>query len=256
LAEIKSSDKTRAIILWLKATDPSANFNRAIQVHHPGTGQWFLGSSLFQEWKERHSSFLWLHGLSGCGKTILSAAIIQQLRNEKASSTIYFYFDFSDPNKQHFEDMLRSLLLQLYHESPIARIIVNALFDSHSNGTQQLGTKQMEDTLKSVLERSESSTIIIDALDEAKLPGELVQWCQVMYSSETLKVRLLVTSRTQIVDWPNKLHLVSLRPESVSGDIKYYTRRRLHSREFAKWTNQQALRDEVETTIGEKAGGM
>jgi hypothetical protein len=253
---MESSDKTRAIIKWLKAADPSVNYNTAIQAHHPGTGAWFLGSTQFQRWKERPSSFLWLHGLSGCGKTILSAAIIQHLRDEHNSPTIYFYFDFSDPKKQHFEDMLRSLLLQLYHESLAARSIIDVLFESHSNGTRQPSRKQMEDTLELILEESDGTTIILDALDEGQSPSELVQWCRAIDSLKALKVRLLVTSRTQVVDLPDGNHVVSLGLESVSGDIKYYTRRRLCSGEFADWADQQPLRDEVETTIGEKAGGM
>jgi hypothetical protein len=256
LEQIKSSDKNRAIIPWLKATDPSVNYNRAVQAHHPGTSVWFLGSPHFQEWKKQPNSFLWLHGLPGSGKTILSAALIQHLRDEHNCPAICFYFDFSDPKKQHFEDMLRSLLLQLCHESPKARSIVDTLFDSHSSGTRQPSVEQMEDTLESILEQSEDTSIVLDALDEAQSLGKIVRWCQAINSSKALRVRLLVTSRTQVVNWPNKKHLMSLGLENVSGDIKYYTRHRLNSGEFDNWASQQTLRDEVETTISERAAGM
>ena len=256
LEQMTSSDKMRSIILWLKATDPSVNYNRAIRAHHPGTGKWFLDSIQFQGWKNQSNSFLCLHGLSGCGKTILSAAIIQHLRDQRGPPILYFYFDFSDPNKQHFEDMLRSLLSQLYHESPVARTVINALFDSHSNGTQQLIMEQMKDTLVSILERSEHATIVIDALDEAEKPRELVQWCQAIYNSQTFKVRLLVTSRTQLPDWSDKTHVACLGLERVNEDVKYYTRHRLYSREFENWASQDTLRDEVEATIVQRAGGM
>jgi hypothetical protein len=252
---MKSSDKTRAIIPWLKAADPSVNYNRAIRAHDPGTGGWFLGSTQFQDRKEQPNSFLWLHGFSGCGKTILSSAITQHLRDEHKSRVIYFYFDFSDPNKQHFDDMLRSLLLQLYHESLAARSIIDVLFDSHSNGTRQPSTRQLEATLESVLGKSDGTRIILDALDEAQSPCEIVQWCRTIDSHGILEARLLVTSRTQVVNWPNEELVVSLGLQSVSEDIKHYTRRRLHSEEFANWAKQQVLRDEVEAKIGEKAGG-
>lgn len=35
------------------------------------TGQWFLGSDQFQSWLLEPNSFLWLHGIAGCGKTVL-----------------------------------------------------------------------------------------------------------------------------------------------------------------------------------------
>jgi hypothetical protein len=256
LEQMRSSDKTRAIIPWLKAADSSVNYNTAIEAHDPGTGEWFLSSTQFRVWKDQPNSFLWLHGSSGCGKTILSAVVIQHLRDEHNCPVIYFYFDFSDPNKQHSEDMLRSLLLQLYYESPTARTVIDALFDSHSDGTRQPSMKELQVTLESVLEKSDDIGIILDALDEAQSPNELVQWCRTIDNLEALKVRLLVTSRTQIVDWPNEKLVVSLGLKDVSGDIKYYTRRRLRSEEFANWANQETLRDEVETAICEKAGGM
>jgi hypothetical protein len=163
---------------------------------------------------------------------------------------------YNDPKKQHFEDMLRSLLSQLYHESPKARSIVNKLFDSHSSGTRQPSTEQMEATLESVLEQSEHTSIVLDALDEAQSLSKIVRWCQAINSSKVLRVRMFVTSRTQVVNWSNKEHVISLGLESVSGDIKDYTRYRLNSGEFDSWASQQTLRDEVETTIGERAGGM
>ncbi|KAG9852040.1 purine and uridine phosphorylase, partial [Aureobasidium melanogenum] len=254
---IKNSDQTRAVIRWLKATDPSVNYNKAIEAHLPGTGKWFLDSPQFQEWKEQTKSFLWLHGLTGCGKTILSAAIIQHLLSEQQHRpAVYFYFDFSNPDKQHFEDMLRSLLSQLFHKSPIAQSIITRLFDSHSGGSTQPSTRSLEETLATVLEQCNSVRIILDALDEAHRPIEVVQWCRNIYSPETLNVRLLVTSRTPVVNWTFEKHVIPFGLKSVSEDVKYYTWRRLHSKEFEHWDSQEILRDEVESTICEKAEGM
>lgn len=64
---------------WLSAPDPSINYNRALQQRHEGSGNWFLQSSEYSSWKTERDSFLWLHGMPGCGKTILSSTIIQDL---------------------------------------------------------------------------------------------------------------------------------------------------------------------------------
>ncbi|KAH0040652.1 purine and uridine phosphorylase, partial [Aureobasidium melanogenum] len=116
MEQIEINNASKAVTEWLKAADPSVNYTRAIETHRTGTGEWFLGGAQFQEWKAKLKSFLWLHGMSGCGKTILSAAIIRNLLRKQGRWTIYFYFDSSDSNKQHYKDMLRSLLLQLYHK--------------------------------------------------------------------------------------------------------------------------------------------
>ncbi|KAH0041825.1 purine and uridine phosphorylase, partial [Aureobasidium melanogenum] len=257
MEQIKDNNASNSVTQWLKAADPSVNYVRAIETHRKGTGEWFLRGTQFEEWKAQNKSFLWLHGLSGCGKTILSAAIIRNLSEQgHPTPTVYFYFDFSDTNKQHYKDMLRSLLLQLYHKSPIAQAIIQGCYNSHEHGQRHPTSNQLEDTLGSVLEQLQGVTIILDALDEAQSTSEILQWCRNTHNTETLEVRLLVTSRTQVVNWPCEEDLVPLQLQGLDEDIKFYTRRRLHSEEFEHWKGQEMLRDEVETTICEKAGGM
>jgi predicted ATPase len=64
---------------WLCPPDPSTNLNEAQKKRHKGTGSWFLKSKIFEQWKTGKFQHLWLHGLSGCGKTVLSATIIENL---------------------------------------------------------------------------------------------------------------------------------------------------------------------------------
>jgi hypothetical protein len=48
---------------WLSPPDPSANHNIARNAHHKGTASWFLGGSMYKEWKSTGSgSLLWIHG--------------------------------------------------------------------------------------------------------------------------------------------------------------------------------------------------
>lgn len=80
--ERKRSAKTREdIIKWLAHPDKAENHNIACHARNDTakTGRWFLDGSTFQEFKDTPRSLLWLHGDSGCGKTILSSAIIEQL---------------------------------------------------------------------------------------------------------------------------------------------------------------------------------
>lgn len=46
---------------WLSPPNPSINHNIACKAHHKGTAQWFLGGSIFNEWKAT-GSLLWIHG--------------------------------------------------------------------------------------------------------------------------------------------------------------------------------------------------
>ncbi|KAG9570980.1 purine and uridine phosphorylase, partial [Aureobasidium melanogenum] len=256
MEQIKNTNASKSVTEWLEAADPSVNYMRAIETHRTGTGEWFLHGAQYEKWKAQPKSFLWLHGMSGCGKTILSAAIIENLLGEQGHPTIYFYFDFSDSNKQHYKDMLRSLLLQLYHKSRIAQAVIQSCYISHEQGCRQPTLGALRDALDSVLQQSQGLNIILDALDEAQSLDEIVQWCRSIHSAEALRVRLLVTSRTQVVSWSNEEAVIPLQLQDLNEDIQFYTRRRLYSEEFQHWESQEMLRNEVETTICEKAGGM
>ncbi|KAJ7609590.1 hypothetical protein DFH06DRAFT_1308876 [Mycena polygramma] len=58
---------------WLKPTNVGASHRSAAAARHPGSGLWLLEESTqFREWMYSPNSFLWLYGISGSGKTVLS----------------------------------------------------------------------------------------------------------------------------------------------------------------------------------------
>jgi DNA replication protein DnaC len=79
---LQADGHARALTDWLLPADPSTNFNRALGQRHHGSGQWFLEGKAYSAWKKEDNSFLWLYGIPGCGKTILSSIIIEDLLNK------------------------------------------------------------------------------------------------------------------------------------------------------------------------------
>jgi hypothetical protein len=67
------------ICSWLSVPDPSTNYHKAHKQRQAETGLWLLDGPKFKEWKQRAASRLWLYGIPGCGKTILSSTIIEHL---------------------------------------------------------------------------------------------------------------------------------------------------------------------------------
>ncbi|THY84624.1 purine and uridine phosphorylase, partial [Aureobasidium pullulans] len=199
VGHIQDFEQSGAIKKWLNAPDPSVNHNNALEKHHPGTGRWFLEDNRFLLWKQVPTSFLWLHGLSGCGKTVLSSIIIENLTKEDSDPLLFFYFDFSDPRKQSLDSMLRSLLNQLYHKSLLARAVILPLYKSHDDGSHQLSAKQMEDTLQSIARQLPNLKIIVDAIDESDSPQKIIKWFERVYNAKCF--RLLVISRKEVLKW-------------------------------------------------------
>jgi nucleoside phosphorylase len=83
---------------WLGPPDPSTNANYARTLRHDSTGAWLLQNPAFQEWISGSRKGIWLHGLAGCGKTVLSTTVLDHLSVNKASDCplLSFFFDFSD----------------------------------------------------------------------------------------------------------------------------------------------------------------
>jgi SpoVK/Ycf46/Vps4 family AAA+-type ATPase len=79
--EFKLSHEHDRIIQWLQYTDPYINHNAACEKREPLTGNWLLQSEDFARWKREPKQFLWLHGIPGCGKTVLTSTIVKHIND-------------------------------------------------------------------------------------------------------------------------------------------------------------------------------
>lgn len=161
---------TTRLLKWLDAPDPSVNLNAAKAKRYQDTGLWFLRSNLFKEWQAGSRSCLWLQGMPGCGKTVLSSTVVDHIsRNVNASHPVLtFFFDFSDSRKQFLDNLIRSLSAQSYTKSVSSKKILDDLFSTCSNGQTQPHLDTLSRALLDSFQQLEKVTIIIDALDECK----------------------------------------------------------------------------------------
>ena len=259
----------REVVKWLSAPDPSINHNKALRKRHKGSGSWFLQSKAFAEWKTCSNSSLWLHGIPGCGKTILSSIIIENLSETIPSShtLLYFYFDFSDIEKQSFENMLRSLISQLYYRLEKAREEVDLLFSSYGKLRQPTTGLLCDLFLRSVMQ-ADRALIILDALDECKTrkgneTEGLLSWIRHFQKLRLNNVHLLVTSRpeqdirTILEAQIGKESIISLQSNLVAQDIYDYIHTNVREYEgFKRWRGRPEVQVEIENQLAEKANGM
>lgn len=103
-------EKTEVLSV-LKIVDPSRIQATNWRLHQPGTGIWFVESESFKTWFARKNSNLWLRGIAGAGKSILTSLIVREverLRSENAAMA-YFYRDYKDTATQEPLNLLCSL---------------------------------------------------------------------------------------------------------------------------------------------------
>jgi hypothetical protein len=243
------------------------NYQKALKQRQADTGRWFLESDQYVKWKTNAASFLWLHGIPGCGKTILSSTILQNVyqycANDPGKVVAYFYFDFNDPQKRLPELMVRSLISQLSQQCIKVPTALEALSSSCDNGHRHPSLDSLLEVLQQIIEDFPHSYVILDALDECTNRTELMDILERVAGWRVEKLHVLVTSRKErdiesslecFVDQQNS---VNVQNDLVDKDIQTYIRQRLSDDKILrKWQKDNDIRQEIETSLMKGAHGM
>ncbi|KAG9515935.1 purine and uridine phosphorylase, partial [Aureobasidium melanogenum] len=254
---------------WLHAPDPSVNYNRAIQQRHHGTGLWFLQSEAFADWSVEGNEFLWLHGLAGCGKTVLSSIIIEHLRKQPRSADtklLYFFFDFADEEKQSHENMIRTFIQQLYVQEEASRHLLKQFFKKYASRNEQPSLTSLEDTFASMLNQAAHTRVVIDALDESGQQRSTLEWLRRIFANQNIahnELSIIITSRREydiecaFLKWVPEESVLPIRAANVNKDIRDFVHSQIQSdSRLERWSQRPNVQIEIESKLLEKANGM
>ena len=202
--------------------------------------------------------------MSALGKTVLSSTIIKDLlKHNPDNNTAYFYFDFNDRTKQYHDNMLRSLLVQLFSTCKHIPVSLNSLFNSCQNGAKQPQTEELEELLKVSVESSAKTVVALDALDECEDRQELLDFINRTLEWKSKKLNLVMTSRKLkdlndfFSDELDERSIIPIQNENVDEDIRSYVHTELQKdKRFRRWQKQPKVQEEIETKIAGKSDGM
>ncbi|KAI1462717.1 NACHT domain-containing protein [Annulohypoxylon moriforme] len=175
---------------------------QARQRHVDETGKWLHDVDSFKSWLVEKNSFLWLRGIAGSGKTVLSSTVVDHLRSLKGNNHVAgYYFNAREAEKRRVSRSVRSLLLQLCPAEGNLPDKVKQLLDM---SLREISDAQLLEALKDLIKREEQIYIVIDALDECDTSfesskeaedeklGRFIHW---LTSIDAPNLHLLVTSR-------------------------------------------------------------
>lgn len=251
---------------WLHAPDPSTNYNRAIHQRHPGTGLWFLQSEAYDDWRREANGFLWLYGLAGCGKTVLSSIIIEHLQNEPPSpdtNLLYFFFDFNDKEKQSHENMIRTFIQQLCVQDEASRHLLEQFSERQAGRNEQPSLTSLEGALASMLNQAAHTRVVIDALDESCQQRHTLEWLRRISTNQSNKLNILITSRREydiesaFLKWLPEENVLPINADDVNKDIGNFVHNQIQlDPRLERWTERPNVQVEIESKLIEKASGM
>jgi len=249
---------------WLCPPDNLSNYHEALKQRQEGTGLWFLNSRMFHAWKGCAQPMLWLHGSPGCGKTVLTSSIVENINNSPAAAVnvTFFYFDFNDSRKQTLDSALRSICHQISLQSEQGAQVLSTFYNRHKDGRQTPSLDSLRECFDSLVVNTNRTQLVLDALDECTTRPHLLNWIRGLKQHGSTKLQLIATSRREL-DIDTCLSecipveaIVAIQPEVVDADIRTYVRTRLRSDpELDRWqgrTEQQ----EMEDVICTQAEGM
>ncbi|KAJ9602544.1 hypothetical protein H2200_013087 [Cladophialophora chaetospira] len=244
---------------WLDVPDPSSNYAAACKRRQEGTGSWLLDDKRFLNWQASPGSSLWLHGIPGCGKTILSATVVDQIRKQPQIKVAYFYFDFNEEDKKKVSKCIRSLIVQLAGQVPGGIQEIRALHAKCRDGQLQPQDTALMTALSRLIQKSDKVYIIFDALDECEDYQELLDLIENFIQRHQNCLHLLATSRRERELEERLQPLITeevpIQAASVDADINMYVEDLLkNDSRLRKWPTD--VRNEIRRTIAEKANGM
>ncbi|KAL6808340.1 pfs domain-containing protein [Trichoderma sp. SZMC 28015] len=266
---LEKSNRLQKLREWLSPPDPSENYNNGIKQRHGDSGQWFLRSRQYSSWKSQRNSFLWLQGIPGCGKTVLCSTIVKDLEDNNVMNVLYFFFDFTNADKQPYDKALRSLVLQLYFKTKNTQTSLDSLYGSCKKGEAQPSASELFATFQSMLQQAGETHVILDALDECQTrkehpTGGLLTSIEALATSQQTNIHLLVTARPEqditssIESWALSQDIVPIQSGRVAGDIIAYIKARVRGDKgpLKRWNGRPEVQDEIETRLSKEANGM
>jgi len=161
------------ILSWLTPINYLEQQNDFIRRRQPGTGNWLLATTKFQEWVQEKQQTIFCPGIPGAGKTIFTAIVIDDLINKFHSDlTIgiaYIYCNFRRKDEQKLDNLLACLIKQFSEVLPALPKAVRELYEQHSTKRTRPSTDELLRVLQSVTASHSKIFIVVDALDECQI---------------------------------------------------------------------------------------
>ncbi|KAF7358499.1 HET-domain-containing protein [Mycena venus] len=244
---------------WLEFPPDTKDRQYHLQsLHHKDTGSWLLHDDRFVKWKATPGS-LWIKGISGTGKSVLSSTVIEEITRAcpNQSAVAFFYFDFRN-EQQRMDIMLRSIIWQLSGRSPSPYSSLERLYKSLGNGTIHPQPADLQGVLEDLLSELDQTYMIIDGLDECRKTDwkPLIEFIHSLQHPTKNALHLLFTS--QLFEEFQKafkdVTFIELGSAVSTRDIRSFVGSTVHG--ISNWASDDEYAEHVTEQIVQKSNGM
>ncbi|KAF1851654.1 ankyrin, partial [Cucurbitaria berberidis CBS 394.84] len=170
---IALNEDRRRILKSFFTVEPRQYFETSLSLRHSGTGSWLYEDTTFQGWLQDPGSRVWLTGIPGAGKTVLSATIIQGcLTRSSATQAIavaYYYCDYKSTDSQNVVNIFSALAGQIAMKNEVSFVLLKDYYDqlhARDQMEQQPKTEELIKIIQDMASTFDDVRIVVDGLDE------------------------------------------------------------------------------------------
>ncbi|KAF3314508.1 hypothetical protein TWF173_004591 [Orbilia oligospora] len=190
-----SGDEERKVLDWITPIDDSTQHNDFLNRRQPGTGEWMLNSSVYQNWLNTPKEILYCPGIPGAGKTILTSVVVDNLIDRYSHNPevgiAYIYLNFKGSAQLRIDDILSNILKQLVRTQASLPRCIKELYNRYKGSRPP-----RSDIMKSIYTISAGYSrvfIAVDALDEYQDRSEFLDKLFEIHDHQNLNI--FATSR-------------------------------------------------------------
>ncbi|TFK62824.1 hypothetical protein BDN72DRAFT_902908 [Pluteus cervinus] len=224
------------------------------------SGQWFLKTKEFEDWKNGKFTGIIAVGHPGAGKSCLFSLVVSHLQEQgKPVRVVYLYLDHQQAESQTPTNIISTLLHQLllsYSELPES---ATALYS-------QLGLDQglpplrvLVSTLIALCRDTNYRTyIVLDAFDESK-PSFQTELAHILEDLLKAQVQLFATTRPsaeRLVTLADGIHFKKVPIQATASDLSMFLKEKLNAKRTFQSLVGTDFGQEVIKTIVSKSEGV
>jgi hypothetical protein len=247
------------------SVNPEDSFRTNTRIRHATTGFWLTETDEFTKWMQGSNLHLWLSGIPGAGKTILSSLIIQQCLKQATDdrAVAFFYCDYKNAESQDVIKILSSLASQLarQHEScfQLLKDYEDGLRPQHQL-RRSPEVEELVDLIRKMSDLFEDVRLIVDGLDECnEHAGEVANLLKSLGDGHAV-ISLCLLSRDELdirteLEAPMFEHIeIAAHTEDVEHYVRIEIEDRLKKKKLRLKSND--LKDEIVHQLVTRAKGM
>ena len=263
LCKIEDTKEQRRALQLIGAEDADEVYRANLKLHQHGTGLWFLEDNKpFSTWLAASRSKLWVYGIPGAGKTILSALAIGKAA-ELASTThgvAFYYCSHRDERSRHLSGILRCLIGQLARQNSQCMTMLEEKFGPQGHTSSQSWMRNDDElglVLRRMIRRFTSVSLLVDGVDECHEATTVTDALESL-ASETPGVRIVIFSRKETAMEPILGSFVQVSIAAESRDLRLYVPAQIELRTRLRKLRikDPNVKDKIIDTLVNEADGM